>query len=154
MDMSEIVGMSTAAVKDQPRHAIRVAAQRSGITTDTLRAWERRHGVVAPARSGTARRLYSDADIEHLRLLRELTARGHSIGHIAALPADELSTLLTSDGGSPSRASREDELAEAAARADGERALAAMDGQGMRRVVRRATLEMKPDRVIGLPQKP
>ena len=50
-----------------PRYAIRIAAQRSGITPDTLRAWERRYGAVTPARSGTARRLYSDADIERLR---------------------------------------------------------------------------------------
>ena len=134
--------------KDLPRHAIRVAAHRSGITTDTLRAWERRHRVVAPARSDTARRLYSDADIEHLRLLRELTARGHSIGHIATLSVDELSALLTAERPGAARVSPAELAAEAAARADGERAFAAMDGQAMRRVIRRAMLDMTPDRVV------
>lgn len=142
--------MSNSSMKDQPRHAIRIAAQRSGIPTDTLRAWERRHRVVTPARSGSARRLYSDADIEHLRLLHELVERGHSIGHIASLAPAELAALLTSEvpatgsrAGSPAS-----DAAEAAARAEAQRALLDMDGHALRRVVRRAMVDLETDRVI------
>jgi methanogenic corrinoid protein MtbC1 len=142
--------MSNSTMKDQPRHAIRIAAQRSGIPTDTLRAWERRHRVVTPARSDSARRLYSDADIEHLRLLHELVERGHSIGHIASLAPDQLAALLTSE--IPATGSRPgspaSDAAEAAARAEAQRALLDMDGHALRRVVRRAMVDLETDRVI------
>jgi len=48
-------------------------------------------------RSPTNRRLYTDADIDRLRLLRQATAAGHSIGHIARLPKEQLETLISDD---------------------------------------------------------
>ncbi|MBA3889228.1 MAG: MerR family transcriptional regulator [Gemmatimonadaceae bacterium] len=131
-----------------PRHPIRIAAQRSGITPDTLRAWERRYGAVTPARSGTARRLYSDADIERLRTLRTLVDRGHSIGYIASLRPAEVAALLEApEHPMPPRAPH---LGAAAAKAleSAERALAAFDGPGVRRVLQRAMMDMDTDGVI------
>jgi methanogenic corrinoid protein MtbC1 len=131
-----------------PRYAIRIAAQRSGITPDTLRAWERRYGAVTPARSGTARRLYSDADIERLRTLRALVDRGHSIGYVAGLSPSEVASLMESgDHPMPPRAPH---LGPAAARAleSAERALATFDAPGLRRVLQRAMMDMDTDGVI------
>lgn len=131
-----------------PRYAIRIAAQRSGITPDTLRAWERRYGAVTPARSGTARRLYSDADIERLRVLRTLVDRGHSIGYVAGLGPAEIASLLESpEHPMPPRAPH---LGPAAARAleSAERALAELDAPALRRVLQRAMMDMDTDGVI------
>ncbi|MBA3444967.1 MAG: MerR family transcriptional regulator [Gemmatimonadales bacterium] len=66
-----------------PRHPVRFTALRTGLSPHVLRAWERRYGVVSPSRTGGGQRLYSDLDVERLKLLRRLTERGHSIGRLA-----------------------------------------------------------------------
>ena len=76
-----------------PRYPVRLVAVRTGLTPHVLRAWERRYGVVSPVRTDGGQRLYSDLDIERLRLLRRLTDRGHAIGRIASLPIAELARL-------------------------------------------------------------
>jgi methanogenic corrinoid protein MtbC1 len=55
-----------------------------------LRAWERRYGVVAPGRSEGGQRLYSDLDLQRLKLLRRLNERGHSIGRLAGASLADL----------------------------------------------------------------
>lgn len=64
------------------------------IPVDTLRAWERRYGVVAPQRNPAAARLYSEADVERLRLIKQLVDRGHGIGTIARMTVSELEAQL------------------------------------------------------------
>jgi DNA-binding transcriptional MerR regulator len=64
----------------QKRHPIQVVARRTGLSPDVLRVWEKRYQAVEPGRTKTGRRLYSDDDIERLRLLREATSRGRRIG--------------------------------------------------------------------------
>ncbi len=76
-----------------PRYPVRLVAVRTGLSQHVLRAWERRHGVVTPSRSGGGQRLYSQLDIERLSRLRRLTERGHGIGRLAALGLDELKRL-------------------------------------------------------------
>lgn len=75
-------------------HSLRVVTQRTGLTTHVVRVWEKRYGAVKPKRTATNRRLYSDAEIERLRLLRLATGAGHSIGSIANLPLERLQTLV------------------------------------------------------------
>jgi DNA-binding transcriptional MerR regulator len=77
----------------QHRHSIRIVSRRTGLSPDVIRAWERRYGVVQPHRSETRRRLYSDADIERLRLLREVTRSGRRISDLAGLSRLELIAL-------------------------------------------------------------
>ncbi len=81
----------------EPRHPIRVVARRTGLTPATLRAWERRYGVVDPGRSEGGQRLYSDRDVDRLARLRALTDAGRSIGLIAALSDEELAALEAED---------------------------------------------------------
>lgn len=76
---------------------IQIASQRSGVTAHVIRIWERRYGALAPSRTGTNRRMYSDEDVQRLRLLRELTQNGHRIGSIAELSTDALESLLQQD---------------------------------------------------------
>ena len=79
----------------QPSYPIRAVSRLTGISIDTLRAWERRYAAVSPQRDQRGR-LYSDADVGRLRLLQDLVSAGHSIGSIAHLPDGELSQLVPS----------------------------------------------------------
>lgn len=58
---------------------IRVVAQLTGINPVTIRAWERRYGLVRPSRTPGGHRLYSQVDVERLRAASRLVARGVSI---------------------------------------------------------------------------
>ncbi len=57
---------------DRPLYMISVAAELSGMHPQTLRIYERRR-LVSPQRSAGNTRLYSEADIERLRLIQHLT---------------------------------------------------------------------------------
>ncbi|HSJ65675.1 MAG TPA: MerR family transcriptional regulator, partial [Gemmatimonadaceae bacterium] len=83
---------------DQPRHPIGVVSERTGLSSDVLRVWERRYGVVRPARAEGGQRLYSDTDVERLRLLHIATLAGRSIGRIAHHTTEELARLVDEDG--------------------------------------------------------
>jgi methanogenic corrinoid protein MtbC1 len=62
----------------------------TGLSTHTLRMWEKRYAAVVPERTDAGGRLYSDADVERLRLLHTLVESGHSIGGIANLDDSDL----------------------------------------------------------------
>lgn len=53
-------------------YTIKEAAARSGLSVPTVRAWERRYGVVDPERTATGYRLYSDEAITRLVAMRHL----------------------------------------------------------------------------------
>jgi len=76
-------------------YSIKAAAEASGLSVETLRAWERRYGVIEPRRSAGGHRIYTAHDVCRLRRLRETTACGHSIGKVAHLTNDQLGHLLT-----------------------------------------------------------
>jgi len=57
---------------DRPRYMISVAAELVGMHPQTLRVYESR-GLIRPKRTGGNTRLYSEADLERLRLIQQLT---------------------------------------------------------------------------------
>ncbi|HET7232205.1 MAG TPA: MerR family transcriptional regulator [Longimicrobium sp.] len=146
--------MSTDGNGHEPRHPIRVVSERTGLSPDVLRAWEKRYGAVAPPRrEGAGQRLYSDADVARLRLLRRVTAAGRSIGQVAALGDDDLARLAREDDAqraavaSPALPPRDGN----AAAAHLERALAAvreLDGGTVETVLRRALVVLGADAFI------
>jgi DNA-binding transcriptional MerR regulator/methylmalonyl-CoA mutase cobalamin-binding subunit len=79
-------------------YSMRVVTRLTGLAADTIRAWERRYGAVAPARTGGNTRRYSAEDVRRLTLLREATARGHRISDVARLGEEALLALATSEG--------------------------------------------------------
>ncbi len=81
------------------RHPIGVVVQRTGLSPHVLRAWERRYGAVEPGRTEGGQRLYSDADVVRLGLLKRATEGGRSIGSVAGLPLEELVSLVGEDAG-------------------------------------------------------
>lgn len=83
----------TSRDPSRPSYHIGTVAKLTGVSTHTIRVWERRYDAVAPARSPGGTREYSDADVTKLGLLKTLTDAGHSIGQIAHLDSDELRAL-------------------------------------------------------------
>jgi MerR family transcriptional regulator, heat shock protein HspR len=59
-------------IDDRPRYMISVAAELVGMHPQTLRMYEQK-GLVRPKRTAGNTRLYSDADLERLRLIQRLT---------------------------------------------------------------------------------
>jgi MerR family transcriptional regulator, heat shock protein HspR len=57
---------------DRPRYMISVAADLVGMHPQTLRIYEQK-GLVRPKRTAGNTRLYSDVDVERLRLIQRLT---------------------------------------------------------------------------------
>jgi MerR family transcriptional regulator/heat shock protein HspR len=57
---------------DRPRYMISVAAELVGMHPQTLRVYETK-GLVRPRRTPGNTRLYSEADLERLRLIQRLT---------------------------------------------------------------------------------
>ena len=71
-------------------HPIKVVARLTGLSAYVIRIWEQRYSAVKPDRTGTNRRLYSDQQVERLKLLRAVTQAGHNIGLIAQWPTEKL----------------------------------------------------------------
>ncbi|HEX2028883.1 MAG TPA: MerR family transcriptional regulator [Nitriliruptorales bacterium] len=61
--------------RDDGVYVISIAAELAGMHPQTLRAYER-SGLVSPRRSSGNVRRYSDADVERLQQIQELTGRG------------------------------------------------------------------------------
>ncbi len=65
-------------------YVISVAAELAGVHPQTLRIYERR-GLLDPARTGGGSRRYSQADIERLRRISELTEAGLNLAGVKAV---------------------------------------------------------------------
>lgn len=73
---------------------IAAAERATGLSKDTLRAWERRYGTPKPQRDAAGERLYSPAQIERLRLLKRLIDTGERPGRLMALTQEQLEARL------------------------------------------------------------
>lgn len=64
-------------------------SRRVGVSPDVLRAWERRYGVLAPHRSPAGQRLYTAADEDRVRRMRQSIESGYSPSIAARLAIAE-----------------------------------------------------------------
>ena len=138
-DVGGTVEQSAQRPTDTPRHPMGVVVQRTGLTSHAIRAWERRYGAVDPARTEGGQRLYSDAEVLRLRLLKRATEGGRSISSVAELSTEELTTLVGEDvrsAKSRSVSGREDYLAACLSAAD------RLDAQGLREELMRAVVSL------------
>jgi DNA-binding transcriptional MerR regulator/methylmalonyl-CoA mutase cobalamin-binding subunit len=82
---------------DEGLYPIRTVSEITGVNAITLRAWERRYGLLEPVRKASGHRLYSQAHIDLITRVVSLLDRGMRIGDVKAhLGAAEAS--LTTDG--------------------------------------------------------
>jgi len=68
-------------------YPIREVARLTGINPVTLRAWERRYGLVQPTRTESGHRLYSLADIEEVRSILGWIERGVAVSKVGKILA-------------------------------------------------------------------
>ncbi len=129
---------------DDPGYSIRVASRLTGISSDTLRMWERRYGFPSPRRNEAKIRVYSKEDVERLTLVARALKAGYRAGEVIHKSRPELDAILAqaaeldvepSAGQSPSVASVLDTL-----RQD--------DADGTRLELRRAVATLGPKRFV------
>jgi MerR family transcriptional regulator/heat shock protein HspR len=87
-------------MSERGRYMISIAAELAGLHPQTLRMYEAR-GLVRPARTPGGTRLYSETDVERLRLIQRLTTELGlnlaGVAHVLRLE-DELRRLRTRMG--------------------------------------------------------
>ena len=98
--MSELSTLSSSA-SGIPRqvelYPIREVARLTGVNPVTLRAWERRYGLIQPVRTDSGHRLYSPADIEAVRSILAWLERGVAVSKVGQL----LARSAPARGGAP-----------------------------------------------------
>jgi MerR family transcriptional regulator, light-induced transcriptional regulator len=67
------------------RYPIREVSQITGVNPVTLRAWQRRYGLIIPGRTDSGHRLYSDLDIQLIQQILNWLNKGVSIGQVKSL---------------------------------------------------------------------
>lgn len=78
--------------------SIRVVAQRTGLSMEVLRAWERRYGFPRPRRrDGSNRRVYAPEDVERLLRIRCALDAGYRIGDVVDKAPAELDALVRAE---------------------------------------------------------
>jgi methanogenic corrinoid protein MtbC1 len=100
---------------------IKKAAELTGVPEHTLRAWERRYGLVEPDRTAAGYRLYDERALERIRLMHSLVRAGWSPRQAAV----ESARRAQAEVGLPG----ERELVAAAAALDGDAAARVLDAQ-------------------------
>lgn len=73
--------------REQELFPIREVSRVTGVNPVTLRAWERRYGLIQPTRTDSGHRLYSAADIEAVRSILAWIERGVSVSKVGKILA-------------------------------------------------------------------
>ena len=94
--------MSDATSSPPTQFPIRELSARTQVNTVTLRAWERRYGLLKPQRTAKGHRLYSEDDVATIERILALVARGVPMGKVKPLLQDDEAPALTFDDSSDS----------------------------------------------------
>lgn len=81
---------------------IREVSRLTGVNPVTLRAWERRYGLIQPTRTESGHRLYSMADVERVRSIVGWIERGVAVSKVSKIlaktePLKVLAQIIPSD---------------------------------------------------------
>ncbi|WP_160285832.1 MerR family transcriptional regulator [Pseudomonas knackmussii] len=76
---------------------IREVAKLTGVNPVTLRAWERRYGLLVPRRTAKGHRLYSSEQVERVRQALTWLERGVAVSKVRALLDDAAPAALPED---------------------------------------------------------
>ncbi|MGQ7956683.1 MerR family transcriptional regulator [Pseudomonas sp. SP16.1] len=88
--MSELAGaplLASSALKQEELFPIREVSRLTGVNPVTLRAWERRYGLIQPTRTDSGHRLYSQADIDAVRSILAWIERGVAVSKVGKILA-------------------------------------------------------------------
>jgi DNA-binding transcriptional MerR regulator len=92
----------TVSLEQQELFPIREVSRLTGVNPVTLRAWERRYGLIVPTRTESGHRLYSLTDIERVRSILGWIERGVAVSKIGKIlarsePLQALSHIIPND---------------------------------------------------------
>ena len=93
--MTELAGVPStvsSALKQDELFPIREVSRLTGVNPVTLRAWERRYGLIQPTRTDSGHRLYSQADIDAVRSILAWIERGVSVSKVGSILAKSASS--------------------------------------------------------------
>ena len=76
---------------------IREIARRTGVNAVTLRAWERRYGLLVPKRTPKGHRLYSEAHVVRVQQILAWIARGVAVSQVKGLLDEQRPAAIPSD---------------------------------------------------------
>ncbi|MGN8251689.1 MerR family transcriptional regulator [Pseudomonas sp. SMV7] len=76
-----------AGLMQQDLFPIREVSRLTGVNAVTLRAWERRYGLIQPTRTDSGHRLYSQADIDDVRRILGWLERGVAVSKVGSILA-------------------------------------------------------------------
>ena len=79
------VDLTWTALKQQELFPIREVSRLTGVNPVTLRAWERRYGLIQPTRTESGHRLYSQANIEAIRSILAWLERGVAVSKVGKI---------------------------------------------------------------------
>ncbi len=82
-----LASQASAALEREELFPIREVARLTGVNPVTLRAWERRYGLIQPTRTESGHRLYSVHDIERVRSIVDWIDRGVSVSKVGKILA-------------------------------------------------------------------
>lgn len=88
--MSELAAaplLASSALKQEELFPIREVSRLTGVNPVTLRAWERRYGLIQPTRTDSGHRLYSQADIDAVRSIQAWIERGVAVSKVGKILA-------------------------------------------------------------------
>jgi DNA-binding transcriptional MerR regulator len=102
-------------------------SRRVGVSTELLRAWERRYGLLTPTRTAGGFRLYDAADEQRVRRMVQHLDSGVSAAEGARLALAELEPMALPEAGSPALATGAERMREALDEFDDATAHAALD---------------------------
>ena len=131
--MADLVGAAplvSSALKQEELFPIREVSRLTGVNPVTLRAWERRYGLIQPTRTDSGHRLYSQADIESVRSILAWIERGVAVSKVGKILAKSNSSRAASTPLEQDAVADEWGQWQAQAR----RAIAAFDAAGLERV--------------------
>ncbi|WP_407290637.1 MerR family transcriptional regulator [Stutzerimonas zhaodongensis] len=77
--------LSSESLKQEELFPIREVSRLTGVNPVTLRAWERRYGLIQPTRTESGHRLYSMADVESVRSIVAWTERGVAVSKVGSI---------------------------------------------------------------------
>lgn len=100
-------------------------ARRTGVSVDTLRAWERRYEVLRPERTPGGHRLYTERDVTRVQQVQHLVNDGWSVAAAAAFVAEQ--EFAAGAGGAQTAAALVNRLTDALERFDVRAANLALD---------------------------
>lgn len=86
-------------MSSEARLPIREVARLTGVNPVTLRAWERRYGLLAPGRTSKGHRLYSPEQVQRVQAILRWLERGASVGQVRALLDSEQQAVVPSPQG-------------------------------------------------------